>query len=136
MNESYFVYTDGASRGNPGEAAAGFLIYDAKKELLHKEGDYLGKATNNEAEYQAVILALKKLQELKIKNVQFYLDSMLVVKQINGEFKVKDLRMQKYYFEIKRLMKESGLSVKFTHVRREQNQAADALVNEILDQQK
>jgi ribonuclease HI len=136
MEQNFFVYTDGGSRGNPGKAASAFLIYDEHKELVHKEGDYLGTATNNEAEYQAVILALKALKKLKIKKVEFYLDSMLVVKQINGEWKIKEPRMQTYCLEIKRLINEMGLVARFTHVRREENKAADALVNEILDQQK
>lgn len=136
MDKTFFVYTDGASRGNPGAAAAGFLIYDQNKEIIHKEGDYLGTATNNEAEYQAIILALKSLKDLKAKKVHFFLDSMLVVKQINGEFKVKDLRMQKYYLEIKKLIWETGLVVDFKHIRREQNKEADDLVNEILNNQK
>ena len=136
MCDPYSVYTDGASRGNPGEAAAGFLVYNQKKELVHKEGNYLGKATNNEAEYQAVILALKFLKKSKAKKANFYLDSTLVVKQIKGEFKIKEPRMQKFCLEIKSLIWETGIVISFSHIRREQNKEADALVNEILDNQK
>jgi ribonuclease HI len=151
MDQSFSVYTDGGSRGNPGSAAAAFLIFDEHKHLVHKEGDYLGIATNNEAEYQAVILALEAFKEGKVptfdksrsresstqrvgtKKADFFLDSMLVVKQINGQFKVKDLRMQKLCLAVNNLIKEIGLAVSFTHIRREQNKDADALVNEILD---
>jgi len=136
MKQSFLVYTDGASRGNPGKAAAGFLIFDLDKNLIHKEGDFLGIATNNEAEYQAVILALKTLQNLKAKKADFFLDSMLVVKQLKGEFKIKEPRMGKFYLEIKNLINTLGLVAKFTHIRREQNKEADELVNEILDNEK
>jgi ribonuclease HI len=135
MDQNFFVYTDGASRGNPGYAAAGFLIFDGQRNLVHKEGDYLGIATNNEAEYQAVILALKTLKKLNAKKIDFFLDSMLVVKQIKGEFKIKEPRMGKLYLEIKNLLNQMGLSASFTHIRREQNKEADALVNEILDKE-
>jgi len=131
--DSFFVYTDGASRGNPGQAAGAYLIFDKNHKLILKNGAHLGIATNNEAEYKAAILALNKLLELKIKKAIFFLDSLLVEKQLSGKFKIKTDRMQKLYLEIKRLIFQNGLSVEFQYISRDQNKEADKLVNQILD---
>ena len=135
MKEIFFVYCDGASRGNPGSASSAYLIFDANKHLVAKGGKYLGKGTNNEAEYTAVILALKKLKELGAKKAIFYLDSLFVVKQLTGKFKVKEPRMQKLNLAIKRLLWETNMQVEFYYVPRERNKLADQLANEILDRQ-
>jgi len=133
MSNDFFVYTDGASRGNPGKAAGGFLIYDRKKNLLYEEGEYLGRATNNEAEYKAVILALNKLVKLKANKAFFFLDSLLVVKQLNGEYKVKEPRMQQLNRRIKSLIFDNNLEIDFKHISRDKNKEADAIVNKVLD---
>jgi len=132
----FFVYTDGASRGNPGKSAIAFLIFDHSKKIIFKYKKFLGIATNNEAEYQAVLLALKKLLDLKIKKAIFFLDSLLVVKQLNNKFKVKDERMQRFYLEIKKIIFQNGIDAKFQYIKREENKQADKLVNEVLDKQK
>ena len=104
------IYTDGGARGNPGPAGIGVVIYDEKKVLLATHKRYIGEATNNQAEYQAVILALEKALELGAKRVDFKLDSELVVKQLRGEYKVKNeqlailvqdvLQLSNKFFEI------------------------------------
>lgn len=132
------IYTDGGARGNPGPAAIGAVIqYD------HQEKHYshfLGKTTNNEAEYQGLIFALKKAKALlgkeKVKraSLECFLDSELVVKQLNHEYKIEEENLQKLFIQIWNLMLDFG-AVKFTHIRREQNKIADRLVNEELDRQ-
>lgn len=140
MNSQDFitVHTDGGSRGNPGPAASAFIVEKGDK-VLYKGRKYLGNATNNFAEYTAVILALNWLLEKSGVNfseeklVSFILDSELVVKQLNGVYKVKDENIKKLFMEVISKIKEIPTSVKFTHVRREQNKIADQLVNEELD---
>lgn len=135
--EVYNVYTDGASRGNPGPAAAGFVLKDSAGILQEKSGNYLGRQTNNSAEYQAVILALEKIKNLIINPKRaalvFKLDSELVVKQLGNEFKVRNPLLKDYVKKIKSLGTRYG-SVEYTHIPREQNREADKLVNEILDE--
>lgn len=134
--ETYYVYTDGASRGNPGPSAAGFVLKDSAGILREKRGNYLGRQTNNSAEYQAVILALEKIKELIINPKRaalvFNLDSQLVVKQLSGEFKVRNPFLANFVGKIKSLEASYG-SVEYTHIPRETNTEADRLVNEILD---
>ncbi len=130
--EIFFVFTDGASRGNPGPCAGAFLIYRGRK-LIKKGGEYFGEGTNNEAEYRAVLLALEELKKRKIKEAVFFLDSLFVVKQLKGDFRLKHPRMQKLYLAIKRLIWETGLKVSFRYIPRAQNKEADKLVNQILD---
>lgn len=134
--EKIIMFTDGGSRGNPGPAAIGVHI-----ETLDKQyAECIGTKTNNEAEYAALIFGLKKIkQELgktkaKKAEVECFLDSELVVKQLNHEYKLKEKHIQEFFIEIWNLMLEFS-SVKFTHVFREQNKIADALVNKALDQQ-
>lgn len=128
------MYTDGGSRGNPGPAAVGIYIETLNK----KYGECLGVKTNNEAEYSALILGLKKIKQLlgnsdtKKANVICYLDSELVVKQLNHEYKLKEKHIQAFFIEIWNLGLDFG-SVKFRHIPREKNKIADAMVNEALD---
>ena len=135
MNEEKIVmYTDGGSRGNPGEAAIGVYL----ETLGKKYGECIGIKTNNDAEYEALVFGLEKVKALlgkdKSKNVQLecFLDSELVVKQLNHEYKLKELRIQQYFLQIWNLMLEFK-KVSFVHVPREKNKIADALVNEALD---
>lgn len=134
--EKIIVYTDGGSRGNPGPAAVGVYV-----ETLNKKFNAcIGIRTNNDAEYEALILALGKIktvigkEKAKKSEVACFLDSELVVKQLNHEYKLKEERIQKYFIEIWNLMLEYG-KVTFTHVPREKNKVADALVNQALDEQ-
>lgn len=135
MEKKIVMYTDGGSRGNPGPAAIGVWI----ETLGKKYGECIGTKTNNEAEYMALIFGLKKLKQLlgkgaKQAEIHSYLDSELVVKQLNHEYKLKDERIQNFFIEIWNLMLDFK-DVKFSHVMREKNKAADAMVNEALDGQ-
>ncbi len=128
----FYLFTDGGSRGNPGISAAGCFIFDDKLNLVSFDAKYLGIATNNYAEYNALKLGLKLAQKLKIKDLTCTLDSELVVKQLNGEYKVKDENIRKLYNEIQRESKSFSLLI-FNHVLREENKNADKMVNIILD---
>lgn len=128
------VYCDGGSRGNPGPAAAGVVIKTTDGKFLGEYSEYLGDdKTNNYAEYWAVILALQKLDELKIAEADFYLDSMLVVQQLNGVYRVKHPDMKLLFAKVQSLVGSKKLT--FTHVLRAKNTEADAMVNQCLDAQ-
>lgn len=128
------IHTDGGSRGNPGPAACAFVVEDSSSEI-YKESKYLGKQTNNFAEYGGVILALNWLVKRNFSNVSvfFYLDSELVVKQINGAYKVRDENLRKLFSEVISLIKKTGIDIIFKNVPREKNKIADFLVNKELD---
>ena len=96
-----YVYTDGASRGNPGHAGIAYVIYNEDKEILDKFSKYIGETTNNVAEYMALLMALEKVTHYKPKFVYFYLDSELVVKQLKGEYKIKSKNLVEIYKKIK-----------------------------------
>lgn len=137
--KKFIIYTDGGSRGNPGKAAIGVVIYNEKEQIIKKYGEYLGDAlTNNEAEYSAVIFALKKFKAIFGKtlaentDLEIRADSELLVKQINAEYKILDVKIQKLFMEIWNL-KIDFKSVKFKAVPREKNIEADRMVNEALD---
>jgi len=127
-----FIHTDGGARGNPGPGAVGIVIANEKKEIIKEIGKFIGRSTNNEAEYQAVVEALKTCGEKKNLDIEFFIDSLLIVNQLNGKFKVKEPRMKKYFNEIK-LLEKNFKSVKYTHIERSKNYAADKIVNEVLD---
>ena len=132
------VFTDGGARGNPGPAAAAFIIYQGEK-VLAKEGWYLGKATNNVAEYQAVLKAfgwlLAHQEEVKeAGKVEFSLDSKLVVSQLNGQFKIKARNLLPLVLAIKQKEKALGVPISYFYIPRFKNKAADLLVNQTLDQ--
>ena len=139
MKHSFIIHTDGGARGNPGPAAIGVVIEGGsvgKKEY----GEYLGETTNNEAEYKAVIFALKKLKQLvgasesKSSNVEVVLDSELLERQLNGEYKIKEKNLQNYFVEVWNLKSDYG-SVSFKHVLRGENVDADRIVNGVLDRE-
>lgn len=130
------MYTDGGSRNNPGPAAVGVYL-----ESLHKQfGHYIGERTNNEAEYEAVIFGLKKIKQLIGKEksekieVECFLDSEFVAKQLNHEYKVKEKKIQKLFLEVWNLMLDFK-KVIFCHIPREKNKIADKLVNQALDKE-
>lgn len=126
------LYTDGGSRGNPGPSASGFVIYDEKENILHAEGRYLGINTNNFAEYTALIEGLKRAALLGGTHIEIRMDSELIVRQMQGVYKIKQPHLQVLAAEVVKLLKEfSGYS--FKHVRRELNKVADKMVNEALD---
>ncbi len=129
------IYTDGGARGNPGPAGIGVAIYDDAKKLVATVKEYIGEATNNQAEYRAVIAALAKAKAIGGTELRFYLDSELVVKQLTGEYKVKDKELGALFVKVWNL--KGGFSrVTWRHVFREQNKVADALVNEAIDQRR
>jgi len=132
------VHTDGGSRGNPGEAATGVFISNEINEEIHGFGIRLGIATNNVAEYTAVIQALDWITENRKRwgssfEVHFYMDSLLVCSQVTGKWKIKDLNLAKLHRQILEKQHALGVLVTYTHVRREFNKAADAYVNRALD---
>lgn len=127
------IYSDGGSRGNPGPSAAGFVIMEKEGEVVAEGGAYLGYTTNNVAEYQAVYLGLEKAQEMGFKTVDFRMDSQLVVNQLNGVYKIRNVELRPINNRIAELAQQFE-RVTFTHVHREYNQLADGVVNKILDQ--
>jgi len=130
--------TDGGSRGNPGPAAIGVIVSNESGQVIKTYGETIGTATNNDAEYQALILGLKKAKSLigkekaKSMTIECHLDSELVVKQMNHQYKLKDEKVQRYFIEIWNLMLDFDI-VEFKHIPREQNKLADKCVNEALD---
>jgi len=126
------MFTDGGSRGNPGPAAIGVVIKNKSGETIQKIGKYIGESTNNDAEYKALLEGIGSLKEMKVKSVICFLDSELVVKQLNGLYKVKNANIKTLWKKIKELEKNFG-SITYTHVKREKNYEADAIVNDVLD---
>ena len=130
--EKIIIYTDGGSRGNPGHAGIGIVINDKKY------SEYIGIKTNNQAEYMALIFALKKVKKIYGKDVvnyiiDIYMDSELIVKQMNNEYKVNE-NLALLYLEVHNLIIELKINVTFRHVLREKNKIADSLVNSALDE--
>jgi len=132
MNKKIIIFSDGGARGNPGPAGIGAVLYDSKKQVLAKISKYIGETTNNQAEYQALITALKKAKELGGQELDVFLDSELVVKQLNCEYKVKNKELAPLFLEVYNLSLNFS-KITFTHVYRENNKEADRLVNEALD---
>lgn len=131
-NDMVTIYSDGGSRGNPGPSAAGYVILDYNQVVLDQGGEYLGITTNNQAEYQGVRLALEKAELLGYKRISFCLDSMLVVNQMNGLYKIKNRELWPIHERIRELITHFD-KVTFRHVPRERNQLADSMVNKTLD---
>lgn len=134
------IYTDGGARGNPGPASIGVYIEDDKNSKIFEFGRFIGVATNNTAEYQAVIDALDwliKNEALANKNldINFYLDSNLVCSQITGVFKVKNSNLRELLFKIREKEAQIKADIRYFHIPREKNKKADRLVNLALDNQ-
>lgn len=125
--------TDGGSRGNPGHAAAGIVIERADGSVLAQGKHYLGVMTNNQAEYRALLLGLTAIQRYSPSSVRVLMDSELIVRQMRGEYKVRDEGLRELYEQAVTLTK-SLPAVTFAHVPRAQNARADALVNQALDE--
>lgn len=130
--QKIIIYSDGGARGNPGPAGIGAVLYDEKKNLLAEISSYLGVATNNQAEYKALIAALKKAKDLGAKEIDCFLDSELVVKQLRREYKVKNAELAPLFLEIHNLSL-SFQKINYNHIRRELNKEADRLANEAMD---
>ncbi|MFH0987760.1 MAG: ribonuclease HI family protein [Parcubacteria group bacterium] len=126
------IFTDGGARGNPGPAAIGVVIHDTTGKVVFEKGKSIGHATNNVAEYSAVILAMEKAKELGATELDFNLDSLLVVEQLKGNYKVKNADLAQLFMKVWNLSKHFE-RISYKHIYREQNTAADALVNAALD---
>lgn len=134
-NNKVIIYTDGGAKGNPGPASIGVVIeYNNEKKEYSEQ---IGEATNNIAEYKALVFALKKTRQLlgkktsKEVDIKAYSDSELMVKQLNGEYKIKNIELKDLFIEIWNL-KQDFKEVEFEHIKREKNSAADRLVNEAM----
>lgn len=126
------LYADGGSRGNPGPSSSGFVLLDMEDNIIFKSGVYLGITTNNQAEYQALKFGLEAAKKLNAREVEVYMDSLLVINQMKGVFKVKNRDLWPIHEAIKELA--TGFKkVTYTHVPREFNKLADAEVNTTLD---
>lgn len=130
---SYILYADGASRGNPGNSAIGAIIYSPTGAVISKISQRIGIGTNNEAEYQALIAGLQEAKKQNINEIQIFLDSELIVKQIIGKYKVKSQKLSIMHTKVVSLLKQFN-KWNIKHVPREQNSKADSLANLALDQ--
>ena len=126
------IFTDGGARGNPGPAGIGAAIYDENKVMVAEISEYLGVATNNQAEYKALIAAISKAKQLGAKELDCYLDSELVVKQLKREYKVKNKELAPLFLSIHNLSLNFN-KISYTHIPRERNSEADRLANEAMD---
>jgi ribonuclease HI len=130
--EKLVIHTDGGSRNNPGPAGIGYIIKDQAGNVLEAHGAYIGDATNNVAEYTALIHALKAAKKFKTAQIDVFLDSELVVKQVSGEYKTKDEILKGLLSEVRELIFFKNIN--FSHVLRAKNKEADALYNKALDE--
>ncbi|MBU0649837.1 ribonuclease HI family protein [Patescibacteria group bacterium] len=128
------INTDGGARGNPGPGACGAVVKNRNGQVLREEGKYLGCCTNNEAEYHGLILGLQLAAEMQADQVEIIMDSELVVKQLQGTYRVKEPRLQALYVQAKKLEGQIG-HVTYFAVPRAKNKQADSIVNRILDEQ-
>ena len=137
-SHALIIYTDGGARGNPGPAATGVVIQDTDGRTLKEYSEYIGERTNNEAEYEAVILALKKAKQLfgkgatKDMTIHVRVDSELIARQLGGQYKVEESRLADLFMKVWNLKIDFG-RVDFESIPRERNRAADRLVNRALD---
>ena len=138
--EELVIYCDGASRGNPGSAAGAFVVFNKKGKILGRGGKTIGVATNNMAEYSALVFALEWLSDFSKKNsvarVFFNLDSQLVVNQLTGKFRIKSRQLLPLILKIRELEKDFQGELFYKSIPRAKNKIADFLVNKILDQKK
>lgn len=126
------IYTDGGARNNPGPAGIGAVLLNEKGDEVASISEYIGKATNNQAEYKAIIAGVKKAKDLGAEEAECFLDSELVVKQLNREYRVKAKDLAPLFVQVYNL--SLGFKkISFSHIRREQNKEADRLVNIAID---
>ncbi|MDQ3018567.1 MAG: ribonuclease HI family protein [bacterium] len=132
MSKKLVINTDGGARGNPGPAGIGVIIKTEDGEMVYQFGGYIGEATNNVAEYKALIKSLEESKHLGGTDLRIQMDSELIVKQMQGIYKIKEPTLQGLAQEVLKLLKNfAGYS--FVHVRREFNKEADAMVNQAID---
>ncbi|NOX97803.1 MAG: ribonuclease HI family protein [Nitrospirae bacterium] len=130
--ERLIIYVDGASRGNPGRAGIGVIVYDDKENVLKRIKQYLGKTTNNVAEYVALIYGLQEGLLCQSKYLTIYMDSELVVKQMDGRYRIKNELLKIFSKQVEHL-REGFKKVEIKHIGREKNQEADKLANQAID---
>lgn len=130
--EKLIIYSDGGARGNPGPAGIGVVILDEQKKVVGQISKYIGEATNNQAEYQALVMALQKAKQLGAKELEIFLDSELLVKQLNHQYRVKDKDLALLFVKVYNAVLGFH-KVIFKHIRREFNIQADKLVNKAID---
>lgn len=128
----FIIYTDGASRNNPGLASYGYAIFNESGDDVFREGKYIGITTNNVAEYTAVLESLKKAIALGATEINFFADSKLVVEQLSGRYKIKSPHLKDIVLQIKQLEPRVG-KISYRHIPREKNTIADSLANQALD---
>nr|PZN05566.1 MAG: ribonuclease H [Bacillota bacterium] len=126
------IYVDGASRGNPGDAGIGIVMLNEDGNVVKEICDYIGQTTNNIAEYTALVTAMKEAIEVGCEEIEVFSDSELMVKQIKGEYQIKNEGLKRLYSQVSQLMKEFR-SFSINHVKREFNKRADELANEGID---
>jgi len=127
------VNVDGGARGNPGPAAIGVVVRDGSGTVLAEDGEGIGIATNNVAEYRALLLGIERARQLGATELELVGDSELIVRQVKGEYKVKDATLRQLHGEVRRALRPFAGRWSISHVRRAQNADADRLVNRVLD---
>jgi ribonuclease HI len=130
------AYTDGASRGNPGESGVGIVLKDELGNIIASQYGYIGKTTNNVAEYTALAACLKLAQTTECSQLVVHSDSELMVRQLNGQYKVKDAGLKKHFRHIQNILGASPFQFKIRHIPREKNQEADELANRGIETKK
>ncbi len=128
----YYLFVDGASRGNPGPSAVGIVIETDQGYVIDMWGEYIGVATNNVAEYMALIKGLERLLELDVKESKIFSDSELLIKQLKGEYRVRDEKLKQLFKKVKDIERKFD-NVFYNHIPREKNIRADSLANMALD---
>ncbi len=127
------AFTDGASRGNPGESGIGILLKDEKGRALTSIFGYIGTATNNVAEYTALATCLRMVSKLKCTNLVVHSDSELLVRQMQGKYKVKEPKLREFVHQARELITQGEFTCRFIHITRERNKEADQLANRGID---
>jgi ribonuclease HI len=131
MEKELIVFCDGGAQNNPGPAGIGVVFCDAAGNVFKKISRYIGRKTNNQAEYEAVILGLKEVKKMKVDHAQFYLDSELVVEQINHRYKIKNEGLAPLFIQVHNL-KMTKPGIKFSYIPRTKNSIADSLVKKAI----
>lgn len=135
LQKSGSMFCDGGSRGNPGIAGGGAVVYDAQKQVLGKRGIFCGRATNNVAEYSSLVIGLELALEKGITDLKVFMDSKLAIEQMKGKWKVKNLGLKPIFEKAKALSMRFS-SITFAHIPREKNQVADQIANEVMDKRR
>jgi ribonuclease HI len=127
------AFIDGASRGNPGESGIGVLLQDENGKNIALISGYIGKATNNIAEYTALLVCIKKASQLKCSKLLIHSDSELLARQMNGQYKIKNNGIKKIHQQVMHVLSKSSISIEIEHIGREYNSDADSLANAGID---